>query len=172
MNTINKLFVNNIHQKPLFSAKNNDNEEYKNTESIKLQQENYNPKAVSLAELINRANISIQKTNKIENAAPKKSFTKMSAQHILVKKEEDAIKLKEELDACMIPEEKSEKFNELAKTYSTCPSKKNGGDLGEFGKGQMVREFENAAAELEIGEISAPVKTKFGWHLIKVNDKK
>ena len=60
----------------------------------------------------------------------------------------------------------------FAKGSSTCPSGANGGDLGEFGKGQMVKEFEDAAFAAEIGHVVGPVKTQFGYHLIKVEDKK
>lgn len=131
-----------------------------------------NPKAKSPAELSFRAKIQIDKAKKTENSKPVESFTKMKAQHILVKEESLAIELKQKLDECKTPEEKEAKFAELAKQNSTCPSGKKSGSLGEFGKGQMVPEFENAAAALEIGEISQPVKTEFGWHLIKVNEKK
>ena len=62
-------------------------------------------------------------------------------------------------------------FEEAAKKYSSCPSKEQGGDLGEFGRGMMVPEFENAAFELEIGQISEPVKTQFGYHIILVESK-
>ena len=58
-------------------------------------------------------------------------------------------------------------FEKLAEDYSLCPSGKSGGDLGEFGKGMMVRPFEQAVDKLEAGEISGPVKTQFGFHLIK-----
>lgn len=63
------------------------------------------------------------------------------------------------------------KFAELAKANSDCPSKEKGGDLGLFGKGQMVPEFEKAAFALEVGKISEPVKTQFGWHLIMTTKK-
>ena len=63
-------------------------------------------------------------------------------------------------------------FEEVAKNYSEDPSAKSGGDLGYFERGKMVPEFEKAAFEAEIGEIVGPVKTKFGYHIIKVTDKK
>jgi len=55
---------------------------------------------------------------------------------------------------------------------SLCPSGYNGGDLGYFGRGMMVKPFEDAAFSMEIGEVSQPVQTQFGWHLIQLTDKK
>ena len=85
---------------------------------------------------------------------------KIRASHILVEKQSQALKALEELKA-------GSDFKELARKYSTCPSGKMGGDLGQFDRGQMVREFEQAAFALKVGEVSAPAKTKFGYHIIK-----
>ncbi len=79
----------------------------------------------------------------------------------------EADKLKEQLG-----KEDGKTFEELATAHSDCPSKAQGGSLGEFGRGQMVPEFEKAAFTQKIGEVGAPIKTQFGYHLIKVTDKK
>ncbi len=99
------------------------------------------------------------------NPAQFTTDAQVKAKHILVEKEEDANKIADEIKA-------GKSFEDAAKEYSTCPSKEKGGDLGYFGKGQMVPEFEKAAFEAAIGEVSAPVKTQFGYHLILVEDKK
>ena len=83
-----------------------------------------------------------------------------SARHILVDSEEECLSLKERINA-------GEDFSEVAQAHSSCPSKAQGGDLGEFGPGMMVKEFEDIAFKLQIGEISEPVKTEFGYHIIK-----
>lgn len=87
----------------------------------------------------------------------------------------DAVKkigeLKAELDKTPA-DQKAAKFAELAKEHSACPSSAKGGDLGEFQHGQMVKEFDEMAFKLPVGEISAPVKTSFGYHLILVTEKK
>ncbi|NLT70963.1 MAG: hypothetical protein GXX91_09745 [Verrucomicrobiaceae bacterium] len=85
----------------------------------------------------------------------------------LAAKEKVAKELREELVA-----KKGENFAEMASLHSDCPSKAQGGDLGEFEKGQMVPEFETAAFAQEIGAIGETVKTQFGYHIIKVNGKK
>ena len=101
------------------------------------------------------------------NAHPD-SFKKpetVSAKHILVAEEEECMKVLEAI-------QNGEKtFEDSAKECSTCPSGQEGGDLGEFGRGQMVKEFEDAAFAAEVGAIVGPVKTQFGYHLIKVEEK-
>jgi peptidyl-prolyl cis-trans isomerase C len=85
---------------------------------------------------------------------------KVHCAHILVKTEKDVNNVLERL-------KKGEKFSAIAKNVSLCPSKKRGGDLGTFGRGQMVKEFEKAAFALEKGQISGIVKTQFGYHIIR-----
>ena len=93
-----------------------------------------------------------------------KTFKEFNASHILVKEEDEALQIIEKLKI------KSE-FSKLAKSYSIGPSKKNGGDLGWFRSGQMVKEFEEAVLKLKKGTITKkPVKTKFGYHIIMLND--
>ena len=89
----------------------------------------------------------------------------VSARHILVATEEEATKAKEEIVSGEIS------FGDAAMKYSTCPSNQQGGNLGEFSKGMMVPEFEEAAFNAEIGAITEPVKTQFGYHLIMVDSK-
>lgn len=84
----------------------------------------------------------------------------VTARHILVDTAEAANELVEKLDA-------GASFEGLAAQYSKCPSGKQGGELGTFGRGQMVPEFETATFELKVGEISAPVQTQFGFHIIE-----
>lgn len=85
---------------------------------------------------------------------------KVRCAHILVKTEQEAKQIVDQLN-------KGVKFSDLAMEKSLCPSGKRGGDLGVFGRGKMVREFENAAFSLQKGEVSQPIRTQFGWHIIK-----
>jgi parvulin-like peptidyl-prolyl isomerase len=85
---------------------------------------------------------------------------KIRCAHILVKNEATAKEVLEKLS-------KGESFAKLAEEYSLDGSRKQGGDLGYFGKGEMVKPFENAAFELEKGKTSGIVKTEFGYHIIK-----
>lgn len=89
----------------------------------------------------------------------------VSARHILVATEEEAKKAKEEITS------ETMSFGDAAMKYSTCPSNQQGGNLGEFSKGMMVPEFEEAAFTAEIGVVTEPVKTQFGYHLILVDAK-
>jgi peptidyl-prolyl cis-trans isomerase C len=90
--------------------------------------------------------------------------TEVRASHILVKTEQEAKDLYNEISG-------GKSFAEIAQAKSLCPSGQNGGDLGFFGKGMMVKPFEDAAFSLEVGELSQPIETQFGWHLIQVTDK-
>ena len=85
---------------------------------------------------------------------------KVHCAHILVKTEKEAKAVLERL-------KKGEKFANITKQVSLCPSGKRGGDLGTFSRGKMVKEFEKAAFTLQKGQISPVVKTKFGYHIIK-----
>lgn len=83
------------------------------------------------------------------------------AKHILVKSKDVCEKLKKDIET-------GADFDKIAKEYSQCPSGKQGGDLGEFEPGQMVREFDTVVFSGELGKIHGPVKTQFGYHLIKI----
>ena len=85
---------------------------------------------------------------------------KVHCAHILVKTEQEA---KDVIDGL----NEGVSFAKLAEQKSLCPSRKQGGDLGTFGRGSMVKPFETAAFALKKDEISRPVKTEFGWHVIK-----
>ena len=101
-----------------------------------------------------------------ENAEQFASQESVSASHILVDSEEKAQVLIDKIKAGEIS------FEDAAKQNSTCPSSRNGGSLGEFTRGQMVPEFDEACFAMEVGDISAPVKTQFGYHVIRLDGKK
>lgn len=86
---------------------------------------------------------------------------KATARHILVASEKECLTLKQQIEA-------GTSFADAAKKHSTCPSGKKGGDLGTFGKGQMVPEFDKVVFSAEVGKVHGPVKTQFGYHLIEV----
>lgn len=85
---------------------------------------------------------------------------KIKARHILVEQEFEAQDLVKKLG-------EGSSFEDLAGKFSKCPSGRRGGDLGEFGKGRMVKSFEDAAFALGVNEVSGPVRTQFGYHLIQ-----
>ena len=90
----------------------------------------------------------------------------VSASHILVDSEEKALELLAKIRAGEIT------FEDAAAEHSSCPSGRNGGNLGEFGHGQMVPEFDEACFTMEVGALSEPVKTQFGYHIIRLDGKK
>lgn len=92
-------------------------------------------------------------------------FDQIRASHILVPYEDQANHIMEKINA-------GAEFADMAKRYSRCPSGKKGGDLGWFGLGAMVPQFEEAAFGAEKGKVVGPVKTQFGYHLILVTDQK
>ena len=85
---------------------------------------------------------------------------KIKCSHILVDKHSEALQLLDEI-------KKGKKFGSAAREISKCPSRKKDGSSGYFTKGMMVKEFDQVAFKLQIGEISEPVKTEFGYHIIK-----
>ena len=89
---------------------------------------------------------------------------KAKARHILVATREECDALKKEIEG-------GSDFAVIAQQYSQCPSGQQGGDLGEFGPGQMVKEFDAVVFSAEIGEVVGPVQTQFGYHLIEVTER-
>ena len=92
------------------------------------------------------------------------SQDQVKASHILVKDEDKIKEINDKIKS-------GDSFEEIAKENSECPSGQNGGDLGFFGKGKMVPEFETAAFSMDVNQISDPFRTDFGFHIIKVTDK-
>lgn len=151
-------------------AKNGEEQNLEETEDFKAIMEN--AKRDILAQLVLRQIMSAVTVSDEEAKAffeeNKERYVKgatVSAKHILTDSEE---KCQGILDAINNGEKE---FEEAAKESSTCPSGAQGGDLGEFGRGQMVKEFEDAAFAAEIGQVVGPVQTQFGYHLIKVEKK-
>jgi peptidyl-prolyl cis-trans isomerase C len=91
-------------------------------------------------------------------------MAKARARHILVATQEACENLKTKIEG-------GEDFASLAATHSTCPSGKQGGDLGEFGPGVMVKEFDEVVFKGEIGKVHGPVKTQFGYHLLEITSR-
>ncbi len=88
-------------------------------------------------------------------------MAKARARHILVPTQEQCEDLKKQIDD-------GADFGEVARKHSQCPSGKQGGDLGEFSPGQMVKEFDTVVFSDEVGKTHGPVKTQFGYHLIEI----
>ena len=100
-----------------------------------------------------------------ENKAQFVQGPTVNASHILVESEEKANEILAKINAGEVT------FEDAAKEFSSCPSGKEGGSLGDFGRGQMVPEFDEACFTMEVGAVSAPVKTQFGYHIIRLNSK-
>lgn len=91
-------------------------------------------------------------------------MAKASARHILVDSEDQCNSLKQQI-------EDGTDFAEVAKENSSCPSGRNGGELGEFGPGQMVKEFDEVVFSGDVGVVHGPVKTQFGYHLLEITNR-
>lgn len=91
-------------------------------------------------------------------------MTLATARHILVDSEEQCNDLKQQI-------ENGADFAEMAKQHSNCPSGKSGGDLGQFGPGMMVPEFDKVVFSADVGSVEGPVKTAFGYHLVEVTSR-
>jgi peptidyl-prolyl cis-trans isomerase C len=91
-------------------------------------------------------------------------MTKATARHILMNTAEKCEDIKRKIEA-------GADFGEMAKEFSLCPSRRQGGDLGEFSPGQMVKEFNDVVFNDEIGKVHGPVQTQFGYHLIEITNR-
>ena len=91
-------------------------------------------------------------------------MSRATARHILVSTEEQCADLKKQI-------EEGADFGELAKQFSSCPSGQQGGELGEFGPGQMVKEFDEVVFSADVNTVQGPVQTQFGYHLLEVTSR-
>jgi len=91
-------------------------------------------------------------------------MTQASARHILVDSEEQCLQLKADI-------ENGADFAAVAREHSSCPSSRDGGNLGTFGRGQMVREFDEVVFSAPVGVVQGPVQTQFGYHLVEVTER-
>ncbi len=121
----------------------------------------------AIQKAVERVRVTEEEVQKFYDENPDQfvSGTTFNASHILVAEEDLAKELLAKINDGQIS------FEDAARENSTCPSGQQGGQLGDFGQGQMVPEFENACAAMEVGTVSEPVQTQFGWHLIKLNKK-
>lgn len=97
---------------------------------------------------------------------PNIDVQEVRASHVLVKTRKEAVQIKKDIQSGNIT------FEDAARQYSLCPSGQRGGDLGFFNRRQMVQQFSDTAFDLKVGEISDPVGTQFGWHIIKTTAKR
>ena len=92
-------------------------------------------------------------------------MSRATARHILVNTEAECLDLKQQI-------ENGADFADLASKHSGCPSGRQGGDLGEFGRGQMVKEFDEAVFNGDVNVVQGPIKTQFGYHLLEVTSRR
>jgi peptidyl-prolyl cis-trans isomerase C len=93
-----------------------------------------------------------------------KKMTRATARHLLVATEQECLDLKSKIEG-------GADFAETAKKHSSCPSGRSGGDLGSFGPGEMVREFDEVVFSGELNKVHGPVKTQFGYHLLEITSR-
>lgn len=127
-------------------------------------------RALLAGEAINDINADVVTEEAVQAAydatfADAEAQTEWNASHLLVETEEEALAAQERVEG-------GEDFADVARDVSTGPSGPSGGELGWFGPGQMVGEFETAVTEMEPGDVSGPVQTQFGWHIVKLNDQR
>ncbi len=150
----------------MYAKENNVDQEEEFRNEMKRVEEN-----VLKQYVINKILTSVKLTEEEKKAfyeAQKSNFSRpetASAKHILVDTEEKANEILGKINSGEVS------FEDAAAQHSSCPSKDAGGDLGTFGKGQMVPEFEEAVFNMNKGEVSKPVKTQFGYHLIKLENR-
>ncbi len=150
----------------MYAKENNVDQEEEFRNEMKRVEEN-----VLKQYVINKILTSVKLTEEEKKAfyeAQKANFSRpetASAKHILVDTEEKANEILGKINSGEVS------FEDAAAQHSSCPSKDAGGDLGTFGKGQMVPEFEEAVFNMNKGEVSKPVKTQFGYHLIKLENR-
>lgn len=161
---VNELINQEIIYLSALDNKLDEEEEFK--AQLKVTQENL-LKQYAISKLLSGISVSDEEVENYYNNQKENFITpeKVRASHILVDDINTANDILDEINNGL-------DFAEAAKMYSTCPSKERGGDLGEFVRGTMVQEFEEAAFNMEVGEISKPVETQFGYHIIKVTEKK
>ncbi|SHJ82274.1 peptidyl-prolyl cis-trans isomerase C [Hathewaya proteolytica DSM 3090] len=126
-------------------------------------------KQYALRKMLASVSVTMEEAQKFyeEHKEAYKVSESVRASHILIAEEDEALG-KEIIERI----NKGEAFEDLAKEYSNCPSSEKGGDLGQFTRGQMVPEFDQAVFAMKVGDVSGLVKTQFGHHIIKVTDKK
>jgi len=165
---INKEVVNELVYQGLLYQEAIENEMDKDEDFLKVLNKTKESmlKTYALGKLLSTVEVSEDEVKEFfdEHKEELKQPESARASHILVEDEEKANEIYEKI-------KNGEDFAELAKEFSTCPSKEKGGDLGTFTKGQMVKEFEDAVFENKVGHITEPVKTQFGYHIIKIEEK-